>query len=115
MASYAIGAETCYIYIRGEFTEPFKVMEQAVGETDSPYAAVVSCLAAVLTHLWGDNTEVEADDGTEHPDRNAIPGGVDLLHAFPVADVGAGCAGGCSCGEPDVIPLSGVVQASEVK
>ena len=30
IASYAIGAETCYIYIRGEFTEPLRVMEDAV-------------------------------------------------------------------------------------
>jgi NADH-quinone oxidoreductase subunit F len=27
---HAIGAETCYIYIRGEFTEPWKVMTEAV-------------------------------------------------------------------------------------
>ena len=32
IAAYAIGAERCYIYIRGEFTEPWKVMEQAVDE-----------------------------------------------------------------------------------
>ena len=30
IGSYAIGAETCYIYIRGEFTEPLRVMEEAV-------------------------------------------------------------------------------------
>jgi NADH-quinone oxidoreductase subunit F len=30
IGSYAIGAETCYIYIRGEFTEPLRVMEDAV-------------------------------------------------------------------------------------
>jgi NADH-quinone oxidoreductase subunit F len=29
---YAIGAERCYIYIRGEFTEPWKVMTRAVEE-----------------------------------------------------------------------------------
>jgi NADH-quinone oxidoreductase subunit F len=32
IASYAIGAETCYIYIRGEFTEPLRIMQQAVAE-----------------------------------------------------------------------------------
>ncbi len=32
IACYAIGAETCYIYIRGEFTEPLAIMEQAVAE-----------------------------------------------------------------------------------
>ncbi|HET7024103.1 MAG TPA: NADH-quinone oxidoreductase subunit NuoF, partial [Gemmatimonadales bacterium] len=30
VGAYAIGAETCYIYIRGEFTEPWKVMTDAV-------------------------------------------------------------------------------------
>ncbi len=32
IGSYAIGAETCYIYIRGEFTEPLVMMERAVRE-----------------------------------------------------------------------------------
>ncbi len=32
IAAYAIGAERCYIYIRGEFTEPWKVMGRAVEE-----------------------------------------------------------------------------------
>jgi len=32
IAAYAIGAERCYIYIRGEFTEPWKIMRAAVDE-----------------------------------------------------------------------------------
>jgi len=32
IGAYAIGAETCYIYIRGEFTEPWRVMTEAVAE-----------------------------------------------------------------------------------
>jgi NADH-quinone oxidoreductase subunit F len=32
IAAHAIGAETCYIYIRGEFTEPLQVMERACAE-----------------------------------------------------------------------------------
>jgi NADH-quinone oxidoreductase subunit F len=32
IAAYAIGAARCYIYIRGEFTEPWKVMTAAVDE-----------------------------------------------------------------------------------
>jgi NADH-quinone oxidoreductase subunit F len=32
IASHAIGAERCYIYIRGEFTEPWTVMSAAVEE-----------------------------------------------------------------------------------
>jgi len=32
IASYAIGAERCYIYIRGEFTDPWQIMSEAVAE-----------------------------------------------------------------------------------
>jgi len=32
IGAYAIGAETCYIYIRGEFTEPWRIMTDAVAE-----------------------------------------------------------------------------------
>jgi NADH-quinone oxidoreductase subunit F len=32
VAAYAIGAERCYIYIRGEFTEPWTIMTKAVEE-----------------------------------------------------------------------------------
>ncbi|HEU5183207.1 MAG TPA: NADH-quinone oxidoreductase subunit NuoF [Gemmatimonadaceae bacterium] len=32
IASYAIGAETCYIYIRGEFTEPLRTVGAALDE-----------------------------------------------------------------------------------
>src|SRR5512134_1874128 len=32
VAAYAIGAERCYVYIRGEFTEPWRIMSAAVEE-----------------------------------------------------------------------------------
>lgn len=32
ISAYAIGADTCYIYIRGEFTEPIRIMQAAVDE-----------------------------------------------------------------------------------
>ena len=32
IAAYAIGAQRCYIYIRGEFTEPWRIMTAAVEE-----------------------------------------------------------------------------------
>ncbi|MEO8201503.1 MAG: NADH-quinone oxidoreductase subunit NuoF [Gemmatimonadota bacterium] len=32
IGAYSIGAERCYVYIRGEFTEPWKVMNRAVEE-----------------------------------------------------------------------------------
>ena len=35
IGAYAIGAETCYVYIRGEFTEPLLYMEQAISEAYS--------------------------------------------------------------------------------
>jgi NADH-quinone oxidoreductase subunit F len=35
IAAYAIGAEICYIYIRGEFTEPLRVMGEALREAYS--------------------------------------------------------------------------------
>lgn len=35
IASHAIGAERCYIYIRGEFTEPWRIMTEAVAEAYS--------------------------------------------------------------------------------
>ena len=35
IGAYAIGAERCYIYIRGEFTEPWRVMTKAVEEAYS--------------------------------------------------------------------------------
>ncbi len=35
IAAYAIGAEVCYIYIRGEFTEPLRVMGEALREAYS--------------------------------------------------------------------------------
>jgi NADH-quinone oxidoreductase subunit F len=35
IASHAIGAETCYIYIRGEFTDPLRTMRKALEEAYS--------------------------------------------------------------------------------
>lgn len=35
IAQYAIGAEICYIYIRGEFTEPLRIMQAALDEAYS--------------------------------------------------------------------------------
>ncbi len=32
IGAYAIGAERCYVYIRGEFTEPWRIMTRAVAE-----------------------------------------------------------------------------------
>lgn len=82
-------------------------MSAALEGKDSPYGSVVSCLALILHHVWGEGEELTDGSENEHPDASAIPGGVDLLHAFPVADVGSGC----SCAETtaeasDLVQLS---------
>jgi len=46
IAAYAIGAERCYIYIRGEFTEPLKVMREAVAEAYAKGALGASALGS---------------------------------------------------------------------
>src|SRR5881296_3060881 len=46
IAQHAIQADVCYIYIRGEFTEPLRVMEQALAE-----AYQHGVLGAIKIHL----------------------------------------------------------------
>jgi NADH-quinone oxidoreductase subunit F len=51
IAAYAIGAERIYCYIRGEFTEPWRVMTQAVEEA---YAA-----GALGGNVFGSGTRID--------------------------------------------------------
>jgi len=83
-------------------------MQKAFENSDSPYGDVVSCLALVLQHVWGDGESLLDGSDAEHPESSAIPEGVDLLHAYPVADVGmGGCGGGFCSSEPvEFVPLS---------
>ncbi|MGH6692173.1 MAG: complex I 51 kDa subunit family protein, partial [Gammaproteobacteria bacterium] len=46
IAAHAIQAETAYIYIRGEFTEPYRVMEQALNE-----AVTAKVFGGITIHL----------------------------------------------------------------
>lgn len=76
-------------------------MRESIGTTDSPYRSVVAALSMVLQSVWGDGRPIAdgsvrgdtmrilREDGTE------IPDGVDLLHAFPAADVQFGCGSSC--------------------
>src|SRR5258708_9652100 len=48
IAAYAIRAEVAYIYIRGEFTEPLAVMEQALAEANQ--AGVVKDKVKIYFH-----------------------------------------------------------------
>src|SRR5450759_3829689 len=48
IGAYAIGAETAYVYIRGEFTEPLHWMEQAVKEA---YAAGILGMPTTINNV----------------------------------------------------------------
>lgn len=77
-------------------------MKAAVDRQETAYAPVVSCLAMVLRHTWGEAVEDNSFVSSENR-RDAF--GSDPLHAYPVADVMAG--GASSCGEPlDLVPLT---------
>ena len=86
-------------------------MQAALEKCESPYEKVVSAMVSVLHHVWGSGEVLVRED--EHPDANAIPEGVDLLHAYPVshlpaADVNPVCGEGCcsSSPSPELVPLS---------
>lgn len=71
---------------------------------DSPYRHVISCLALVLNHVWGEGGSLTDFSEVTHVDSSGVPDGVDLLHAFPVAGLSMGCgSGGCGdgCGSPE--------------
>jgi NADH-quinone oxidoreductase subunit F len=46
IAAYAIGAERCYIYIRGEFTDPYAIMAKAVEEATAKGALGANVLGS---------------------------------------------------------------------
>jgi len=74
-------------------------MHAALEGTGRPYSNVVSCLATILHRVWGEGEMLTDGSESAHPDGNAIPSDVDLLHAFPVAGVQGGCdESGCSDG-----------------
>lgn len=76
-------------------------MTAALEGKGTPYGHVVSCLALVLRHTWGEPVESDADAAAKGPSAFAS----DPLRAFPVAGVMAG--GASSCGEPlDLVPLT---------
>ena len=78
-------------------------MYEAIQGKDTPYASVLSCLKRVLESVWGDGECEQSEALTaSSPNRQSV----DLLHAFPVADVRFDCGG---CGEahplPEFVPL----------
>ncbi|MCP4784835.1 MAG: nitrate reductase molybdenum cofactor assembly chaperone [Fuerstiella sp.] len=85
-------------------------MMHAFEENDSPYGDVISCLALILHHVWGEGELLSDGSESEQSENSDIAGEIDRLHAFPVADVGCGsggCGGGCDSPEPgDLVQLS---------
>ena len=93
-------------------------MRSALAETDSPYNGIVSSLTTTLHHVWGAGFVLKDGSESKHADGSDIDRGVDLLHAFPVADVHPGCGSG-SCGSgcgshgsPEFVQLGGLQGAS---
>lgn len=88
-------------------------LKQAFARSDNPYGGVVRSLCTVLTSAWAEGRPLPDGSEVHRSDGRSIPEGVDLLHAFPAADVGFGCGGGChgGCGESDdampLVQLSG--------
>ena len=82
-------------------------MQAALEKIESPYSVVLSSLVAVLHRVWGEG-ETLVYEMEQYPGEDAIPEGVDLLHAFPVADVNLDCGDGCghSASAPDLVQLS---------
>jgi len=79
-----------------------ETMKDALEGKDTPYVHVVSCLAMVLRHTWGE--PAKTNEGSSPANRSGAFTS-DPLRAFPVADVMAG--GASSCGEPlDLVSLT---------
>lgn len=95
-------------FVRACFLPATKKMNEALAQTESPYRHVIACLSAVLQHVWGDGETDAGGTESARPDRHAVPGGVDLLHAFPVRDVNFDCTDGCggSGDQPKLVQLS---------
>lgn len=80
-------------------------MNETLVKKDTPYRHVISGLAAVIKEKWGSGKSAAQAEVLK-----SRPPHVDLLHAFPVAEIGGGCCG--SCGEPDVVQLDSIAPAA---
>jgi len=80
IAAHAIRAEVAYIYIRGEFTEPWTIMERALAEAMRRTCSAPSrsiCIAARAPNLRRRDRPDEFDRGQarQPADQAAVPGG----------------------------------------
>ena len=93
----AMSDEDAGRFVRACMLPAMLKMRDALTDTGSPYSDVVSSLTTTLHHVWGAGFVLTDGSESKHSDGSTIDRGVDLLHAFPVADVHSGCGGG-SCG-----------------
>lgn len=88
-------------FVRACVQPAVEKMNDALEGKDSPYGHIVSCLALVLRHAWGEPVESDSEIAANGSSAFAS----DPLHAFPVSGVMAG--GASAGGEPtDLVPLT---------
>jgi len=61
-------------------------MQEALEAADSPWSGVARTLVQLLRHRWPDAAESTEQQFDHARESHKTPHGVDLLHAFPVAD-----------------------------
>ena len=61
-------------------------MQAALEATDSPYGGVLRSLIQVMEHHWQNSTRGASEDDARSRGGRSPAEGVDLLHAYPVAD-----------------------------
>lgn len=98
----AMPAEESARFVQACVQPALEKMNDALAAGDSPYRHVMAGLVLVVREIWGQHEHTRAVQILEsrRPD-------VDLLHAFPVADVHqeASC-GGCCGADVELVPLS---------
>ena len=91
-------------FVRACVQPAVETMKQALAEKETPYGHVIDCLAAVLTHVWGEPSDQSDEEDQPRAERPQPLAGGDLLRDYPVADVAGGCGSSCG-GDVELVPL----------
>ncbi|MDA1014835.1 MAG: nitrate reductase molybdenum cofactor assembly chaperone, partial [Planctomycetota bacterium] len=81
----AMSAEEADRFVPACVLPAIEKMQTALAKQDTPYRHVINALSAVLNHMWSTTESSSEQLGGSSFSHDAIPAGVDLLHAFPVA------------------------------